>query len=79
MQQLFPADTDEMNADLLFKIFSDHSLFPVGICAHGEGNIRRSETVATVVMQPASFMMYARKGNVCTGITEVFKLKSSEF
>ena len=72
MQQLLPDDMDEINPELLFKIFSDHTLFPVGICAHSEGNIRRSETIATVVMQPASFIMYARKGNACSGVTEKF-------
>lgn len=74
MQQLLPANEGLINAKILFGIFSDHSLFPVGICAHSEGNIRRSETVGAVVMQPASFTMYARKGNTCTSGTEVFRL-----
>ncbi len=74
MQQLLSVNTDEANMEMLFDIFSDHSLFPVGICAHAEGNIRRSETVATVVMQPVSLTMYARKGTACTGKTEMFRL-----
>ncbi len=75
MQQLLPSE-ENINPDTLFNIFADHSLYPVGICAHGEGNIRRSETVGTVVMQPEFFTMYARKGNACTGETEIFKLKA---
>lgn len=75
MQQLLPID-QIINPETLFNIFADHTLYPVGICAHGEGNIRRSETVAAVVMEPELFTMYARKGNACTGETEIFKLKA---
>ncbi|CAN5679734.1 hypothetical protein BH11BAC3_BH11BAC3_10240 [soil metagenome] len=75
MQQLLPAGGN-VTPGILFNIFADHTLYPVGICAHGEGNIRRSETVGTVVMEPESFTMYARKGNTCTGETEIFRLKT---
>lgn len=73
MQQLLPVNRDSIDPEMLFHIFSDHSLFPVGICAHSEGNIRRSETVGAVVMLPASFTMYARKGNTCSSVTKVFQ------
>ena len=59
------------------NIFSDHSLYPVGICAHAEGNIRRSETVAAVTMEPNLGLMVARKGYACTGISQEFKMNSS--
>ncbi|MEO6230957.1 MAG: C45 family peptidase [Ferruginibacter sp.] len=75
LQQLFPSD-ENVSPETLFNIFADHTLYPVGICAHGEGNIRRSETVGTVVMEPESFTMYARKGNACTGETEIFRMKA---
>lgn len=58
----------------LFEIFSDHSLYPVGICAHSQGNIRLAESVGAVVLYPQAGIMYARKGNPCKGKTEVFSL-----
>ena len=65
-------NTEIPNAENLFSAFSDHSLFPVGICAHAEGNIRRSETVGSVVMEPAKLLIHARKGYACSGKTETF-------
>ncbi len=58
----------------LFDMFSSHFLYPVGICAHAEGNIKRSETVASVVMLPREGRFYARKGYACEGITKEFLL-----
>ncbi len=66
LKQLLPQDNEQITPEMLFNIFADHSLYPVGICAHGEGNIRRSETVAAVVMEPAKFKLHARKGYACT-------------
>ena len=74
MQHLLDEKEEEINSDVLFEILSDHSLFPVGLCAHAEGNIRRSETVAAVVMEPRNFTLYARKGHACSGVTEKFQL-----
>ncbi|MEO6723471.1 MAG: C45 family peptidase [Ferruginibacter sp.] len=74
LQKLLPANTEDITPAMLFDIFSDHSLYPVGICAHSEGNIRRSETVGAVVMEPAKFVLHARKGNTCVAITHTFKL-----
>ena len=74
LQQLLQEETEVINAEMLFDIFADHSLYPVGICAHGEGNIRRSETVAAVVMEPGRLVMYARRGYACTAATEKFSL-----
>ncbi len=74
LQQLLPGELENLDAERLFEIFADHSLYPVGICAHAEGNIRRSETVGAVVMEPAKGTFHVRKGHVCTGLTETFKL-----
>ncbi len=74
LQDLLPEDKKDLTAEMLFSIFSDHSLYPVGICAHSEGNIRRSETVGAVVMEPAKSLLSARKGNACSAKTESFKL-----
>ena len=76
LQKLLPTEKEEITANALFEIFSDHSLYPVGICAHGEGNIRRSETVGAVVMEPGKFLLHARKGNPCTSTTQSFKLSN---
>ncbi len=77
LQQLLPEDTDTVTPEMLFDIFSDHTLYPVGICAHGEGNIRRSETVGAIVMEPSKYRLYARKGYACSSTTETFYLKQS--
>ncbi|MEO6730601.1 MAG: C45 family peptidase [Ferruginibacter sp.] len=74
LQQLLPDELGKITPEMLFNILSDHTLYPVGICAHGEGNIRRSETVGAVVMEPGKFALHARKGNSCTAITETFKI-----
>ena len=50
----------------LFGLFADHENYPVGLCSHAEGDHRRTETVATVVMHPASGVMYVRRGLPCS-------------
>jgi len=47
------------------SLFADHSLYPVGICAHNEGNLTWTETVAAVVMYPQEGKFYALKGKPC--------------
>ncbi|MBC7886378.1 MAG: hypothetical protein H7Z13_00710 [Ferruginibacter sp.] len=74
LKQLLPAEAKKISPEILFSIFADHSLYPVGICAHAGGNIRRSETVAAVVMEPGRFLLHARKGNPCTGTTASFEI-----
>lgn len=74
MHDLLPEDAENITPENLFDLFSDHSLYPVGICAHSEGNIRRSETVGAVVMLPGKYTLHARKGNTCTALTETFSL-----
>ncbi len=76
IQELLPVNPVEVNPEILFKIFADHSLYPVGICVHGEGNIRRSETVGAVVMEPDKFTLHVRKGNPCVAKTETFTIAS---
>lgn len=78
LQQLLPENAENITPEMLFDIFSDHSLYPVGICAHGEGNIRRSETVGAVVMEPAKFRLHARKGYACEAETKTFELNQQE-
>ena len=74
LQQLLPEKPRHITQAEIFEWLSDHSLYPVGICAHGEGNIRRSETVGAVVMEPAGFTMYARRGYPCCCQTQTFTL-----
>ena len=62
-------DTEE-----LFDIFSDHSLYPVGLCAHSEGKMRREDTVATVVLKPSSGSVAIRKGHPCVSESRYFTL-----
>lgn len=51
----------------LFNLFADHENHPVGLCSHADGDLRRTETVATAVMHPATGTMYVRKGMPCCG------------
>lgn len=60
--------------EALFEAFSDHLLYPVGMCAHAQGNIQRGETVAAVVMQPNERRMHVRKGLPCASETQTFRI-----
>jgi isopenicillin-N N-acyltransferase-like protein len=66
------------DTDVLFDIFSDHSLYPVGLCAHSEGKIGREDTVAAVVLKPSSGLIATRKGHPCTSESCYFVLKLNE-
>ncbi|MEO8109094.1 MAG: C45 family peptidase [Ginsengibacter sp.] len=78
LQQLLQDKEENVTPEMLFEIFSGHSLYPIGICAHGEGNIRRSETVGAVVMEPVKFRLHARKGYACEAETKTFELNQQE-
>ncbi|PZR04406.1 MAG: hypothetical protein DI539_25560 [Flavobacterium psychrophilum] len=54
-----------LNLSNIQLAFEDHSLYPVGICAHNEGDDRLSETVAAVIMRPRLKQFLALKGNPC--------------
>lgn len=62
-------------SEQLFHTFSDHSLYPIGLCAHSEGNIKRQDTVAAIVMEPQKGILYARKGHPCEAQTNTFQLQ----
>ena len=51
-----------------FTILSDHA----GICVHGEGDVRREETVGAVVMRPLAGEMHVRRGNPCRSHSQRF-------
>ncbi|MEM9493655.1 MAG: C45 family peptidase, partial [Myxococcota bacterium] len=61
-------------AETLFELLSDHSIWPVGICAHAEGQLRRSDTVGAVVMFPAQGRLLVRRGHPCVNQTREFTL-----
>lgn len=52
---------------MLFNLFADHENYPVGLCSHADGDLRRTETVATAIMHPLTGTMYVRKGMPCHG------------
>ncbi|WP_217606639.1 C45 family peptidase [Chitinophaga sp. GbtcB8] len=54
--------------------FADHTLHPVGICAHNESNIKLNETVAAVIMYPRQGAFRALKGKACTEKYQLFNL-----
>ncbi|RKH07380.1 peptidase C45 [Corallococcus carmarthensis] len=66
-----PAAVDDAST---FTLLSDHSLFPTGLCAHAEGDIRRPDTVAAVVMRPDEGVLSVVKGNPCRATPVRFQL-----
>lgn len=63
----------------LFNVFNDHDNHPVGLCSHSDGDPRRTETVATVVMHPSKGTMYVRRGLACGGSgIEMYEFKRRE-
>lgn len=78
LKQLLPKNLESVTPELLFDILSDHTLYPVGICAHDENNIRRSATVAAVVMQPVLYEMQVRKGYPCQASTFMYTHATAE-
>jgi predicted choloylglycine hydrolase len=67
-----PADPEA-----LFEILSDHSHFPVGLCAHGSGDLRREETVASAVLYPETGRLHVRVGNTCRARSQAFSVTGS--
>ncbi|WP_076518116.1 C45 family autoproteolytic acyltransferase/hydolase [Thalassolituus maritimus] len=53
------------SVDACFSVFSDHSLFPVGLCAHAQGDYRRPDTVAAVMLNPSEGTLWVCKGHPC--------------
>ena len=74
MQELMQALPAPLDAEGIFSVFSDHSLYPVGICAHAEEHMLRDETVASVVMQPELGKLFLRRGHPCRAVTESFRM-----
>jgi predicted choloylglycine hydrolase len=56
----------------MFGLLSSHDLYPLGLCVHNEGNLRREETVGAVMMLPAEGRMLVRFGQPCEARTEEF-------
>jgi hypothetical protein len=67
-----PDDSGDAQAERLFGILTSHGEAP--ICIHGDGDPRRSETVAAVVLQTSQRRMLARRGNPCESPTQVFAI-----
>jgi isopenicillin-N N-acyltransferase like protein len=65
---------DEMHPEKIFDVLSDHSHFPVGLCAHNDGDSRREETVASVILSPARGQVFLRSGNPCCTPTQRYDL-----
>jgi predicted choloylglycine hydrolase len=64
----------DLSINHISKVFADHSLYPVGICAHNKSNIHLNETVASVVMFPKENYFYVAKGKACKGVFEKFSI-----
>jgi isopenicillin-N N-acyltransferase-like protein len=60
--------------DSIKNSFKDHSVFPVGICAHNNNRININETVAAVIMFPNKGEFYALKGKPCEKEYKLFNI-----
>ncbi len=74
LRELVSAQNWETDPERLFEIFSDHSLYPVGLCAHSEGNARREDTVAAVILDLHNQTISIRVGHPCKNPTQNFSL-----
>jgi isopenicillin-N N-acyltransferase-like protein len=77
LSQEFPrladsGESDEEQAAGMFAVLSCHGEAP--ICIHGDGDPRRPETVAAVVMQTSPPRVFARRGNPCCAPTQTFEV-----
>lgn len=57
-----------------FSLLSDHSLYPIGLCAHAEGDMRQPDTAAALVMRPDQRTLWACRGNPCTSTPREYSL-----
>jgi hypothetical protein len=71
LRELTAALDDRCGPEDLFAVLSDHSLYPVGLCAHAPDG---EETVAAVVMEPAEGVLWVRKGHPCSAPSQRFAL-----
>jgi isopenicillin-N N-acyltransferase like protein len=55
-----PASPDEV-----ISLLRDHSLYPVGLCAHADGDVRKDESVAALIMCADDGIMLAAVGQPC--------------
>lgn len=62
-------EKDQM--ERMFGIMSCHGDVP--ICIHGDGDPRRAETVAAVILQSSPPRLLARRGNPCCAPTQSFE------
>jgi isopenicillin-N N-acyltransferase like protein len=67
-----------MDVERAFALFADHSLYPTGLCAHAEGDMRRPDTVAALVMKPNEGVLWACRGNPCSSIPRAFSLERTQ-
>ncbi len=74
LRELVEAENWKLCSEKIFEIFSDHSLYPIGLCAHSEGNIRKEDTVAAVVLDLNNKKLSIRKGHPCSNPTHEFYL-----
>lgn len=66
---------DGSDADALFAMLSDHSMYPLGLCVHAEGDPDRDATVAAVVLRPQRGELFVRRGNPCEAPTERYSVR----
>ena len=66
LQELAAKLPNMPSTENIFELFADHENYPVGLCSHANNDLRRTETVATVVMHPNIGTMYVRKGMPCS-------------
>jgi len=65
---------DVIDLDALPALLADHDGYPRSVCAHGEGDLTRGETVAAVIMRPERGELRASRGQPCVAPFHTYTL-----
>lgn len=65
LQHLLAHNEELPHLSGLQELLGDHDQYPRSICAHGQGDATRGETVASAILYPGQGVFYAAKGNPC--------------
>lgn len=71
--ELLQSRGEHLQQDTAFELLSDHSQAPGSICCHGDGSMRSFQTVAAVILSPATNCLAVRLGNPCQNTERLFR------
>jgi len=74
LEQLLASYKNKPSIKQIEHLLKDHDNYPKSICAHGQGDYSRGETIASVILKPENGVMFAAKGNPCKNSFKEFSL-----